>query len=313
MRLLATSVLALGACGGAAPAPAGPRLGPAIAAVIAAADEVREPWRCSGELEPPPPEQLASGWALVGRTLTRAGKSRELVIGVVADAGGADPATIAALGRVRAKVAHAHASLVLALGGMGTTEPELEATLGALAGTWPVVALPGDLEGVTAEVAAIAALRARGTIVLDGRLVRWIESSGVAIATIPGAGSAARLVAGADGCAWRADEVTALYGELAARPGLRIAATAEAPREIVAGEATGELALAPGPAIDLVVHAPTRPVPSPPRTGGRDGRRVALSPGTADAAPRVPPTRGPSAGLLVIRGERWSWQPVTGR
>jgi hypothetical protein len=175
-----------------------------------------------------------------------------------------------------------------------------------------VVAVPGDLEPVSAEVAAVAALRARGVLVLDGRGVRTIEGPGATIGVIPGAGSEARLVAGADGCAWTADDVSALYRELAALPGLRIAASAEAPRELAGGEPTGELALVPADAqpIDLLLHGPTRPAPTPERHGGRDGAHVGLSPGTADATTRLPQTPDPAGGLLVIRAGAWTWRPL---
>jgi hypothetical protein len=173
----------------------------------------------------------------------------------------------------------------------------------------PVIALPGDLESIPAETAALAALAARGIPVLDGRLVRWIELPDVTIGTVAGS---AQLVAGADGCSWHPADVRALYAELAARPGLRIAALAEAPREVVDGSPEGDAALGPEPttAIDLILHGPSHPAPSPTRVGGRDGARVALSPGTADASPRLPTSPVPSAGVLVIRGASWSWTPV---
>ena len=99
---------------------------------------------------------------------------------------------------------------MLALGGMGTTRAELEATLGALADKAPyaVVALPGDLEHAGALTAAIArAARRTGRLVLDGRLAQRIELPGATIATIAGAGAAGRLVAGDDGCLYRGDDV----------------------------------------------------------------------------------------------------------
>jgi hypothetical protein len=138
--------------------------------------------------------------------------------------------------------------------------------------------------------------------------VQWIETPGVAIATIPGAGAVERLVAGDDGCAWAAGDIERIYAELAGKPGVRIAATAEAPRELVAGEPIGELKQTA--TIDVVVHGPARPEPTPDKSGGRDGARASLSPGTADATARLPETRSPAAGLLTIRGNRWTWQPV---
>lgn len=305
----ASSLLVLacgGACGGAKqPTSAAANVAHAIAATLNAAEHTREPWRCVADDLP----ELAPGsvgkWQLTAHSLTHAA-TPQLVIGVIADAGGADPKTLAALGRMRAKLDEAQVELVLVLGGMGTTQSELEATLGVLAKpSSPVVALPGDLESVGAETAAIAALTAKGSPVVDGRLVRWIELPEVTIGTVAGAGTVLRLVAGGEGCAWRSEDVVELYKDLAARPGLRIAALAEAPRE----GSSGELELV-APSIDVVLHGPTQPAPSAAQAGGRDGAHVGLSPGTADATPRLPETRRPAAGLLTLRGTAWSWKPL---
>lgn len=300
------AIVLCAACGGGKPPQsAAPRVANALVAALTAAEQRHAPWRCVAEdLPEPAPGPVGKGWVIAGRSLQRTG-GKDLVIGVVADAGGSDPKTIAALGRLRAKLDEANADLVLALGGMGTTEHELEATLGVLAKPGsPVVALPGDLESVAAETAAIAAVNAKGAPVVDGRLVRWIELPDATIGTIAGAGSPLRLAA--DGCAWQPEDVLQLYQQLAAKPGLRIAAAAEAPRERHAGETS----LVPGPAIDLVVHGPTQPAPSPAQSGGRDGARATLSPGTSDATPRLPETRAPAAGVLAIHGASWSWKPL---
>ncbi|MEO8842402.1 MAG: hypothetical protein ABI591_00775 [Kofleriaceae bacterium] len=284
---------------------AAPSVAHAIAATLDAAGHSRTPWRCVAADLPELAPGSVGGWHVAVHSLTHAA-TPQLVIGVIADAGGADPKTLAALGRMRAKLDAAQVELVLVLGGMATTEPELEATLGVLAKpTSPVIALPGDLEAVGAETAAIAALTAKGNPVIDGRLVRWIELPEVTIGTVAGTGSVLRLAAGGEGCAWHAEDVVELYQELAARPGLRIAALAEAPRE----GSSGELDLA-APAIDLVLHGPTQPAPSAAQAGGRDGAHVGLSPGTAGATPRLPETRPPAAGLLTLRGTAWSWKPL---
>ena len=303
-----SALLACGGSHGHTP----PSLDKALVAAMGAADHVQTPWRCAAADGPKlAAEQLPNDWQTADHSLRHGAKS-ELSIGVVADAGGAAPQTLAALGRLRAQLDAAHVDLVVALGGMGGAQPALEATLGVLAdhAPWPVVALPGELESMSAQVAAITALRARHEVVLDGRLVRWIELPGITLGTVPGAGDLARLVAGTDGCAWQLADITGLYGELAARSGLRIAALAEAPRELVDGEATGEVELTPGQPIDLVLHGPTHPAPSPAQSGGRDGAHVALSPGTSDATTRLPETRKPSAGLLVIHGTAWTWRPL---
>ena len=144
----------------------------------------------------------------------------------------------------------------------------------------------------------------------DGRLVRWIELPGATIATLPGAGARERLVAGADGCQWRAEDVASVYTALTAKPGVRVVASSEAPRTNVAGEPAGELGLVPLQPIEVALSGPVKPAPSPARSGSRDGARAALSPGTADAMRRLPDAHTPSAGLLVIRAGVWTWRPI---
>ena len=174
---------------------------------------------------------------------------------------------------------------MLTLGGMGASQAELEATLGALAegAAWPIVALPGDLEPAGEQAAAIARLRAAGRAVIDGRLARRIELPGATIATIPGAGAAARLAAGAEGCGYRVADVAAALDELTKRDGLRILASAEAPRIEVGGEPAGELALTAGAdrPIDVALHGPTAETATPERTGRRDGAATPLTPGSS--------------------------------
>ncbi len=303
----------LAACGGGASSvPAGERVGAAITAALAAADHQRAPWRCGAPDGPNLVDETIKGWKLSGHTL-HAEATGDITIAAVADAGGAAPATIAALARIKTKLAKV--DLVIALGGMGTTQAELEATLGALAdkAAYPVVALPGDLENAGALALAIGAMRAKGQVVIDGRLAQRIELPGATIATIAGAGAVNRLVAGGDGCAYRADDVPAALADLTARKGLRILATAEAPRVTLDGEAAGELALSPGEGteVDLVLHGPLAVAPTKARTGARDADAIALSPGTVDAAPRLPgPARAPTAGMLSIHGGTWSWKPI---
>ncbi|MEO8703179.1 MAG: hypothetical protein ABI867_24245 [Kofleriaceae bacterium] len=308
------AVITVLACGGKpAPAPLGSRLAPALGAALRAADQARAPWRCMAADGPGAPEETlklgARTWKLAGHTLTLPGTGA-LTIGVLADAGGSAATTLAALGRLRAQLAEA--DLVISLGGMGATQAELEATLGALAETapWPLVAIPGDLEAVPLQIKAIAALRARGRVVIDGRLLRRIDLPGVTIAIAPGANAVERLVAGPEGCGYRATEVRAALAELSERAGVRILATAEPPRITVGGEAAGMLVLTPDKPIDIVLHGPVEAASSA-RTGTRDGSHVALTPGTSDATTRLPgPRRPASAGILTISGESWRWKPL---
>jgi hypothetical protein len=270
------------------------------------------PWRCAAADGPVLVDEKLGNWTLAGHAMKREGTGA-ITIGLIADAGGAAAPTLAALGRLRAKFADV--DLVIALGGMGANRAELEATLGAVAdrATWPTVVLPGDLEPVPDLIAAIAALRQKGMQVVDGRLAQRIELGGVMIATIPGAGDASRLVAGADGCAYRDTDVAAAFAEITAHTGIRIVASAEAPRISLHDEAAGTLALSPGATqeVDISLHGPVDVSASPARTGGRDGQAVPLTPGTSDATLRLPGARkATSAGLLTINGAAWRWRPI---
>lgn len=310
--------LVLAACGGGSnAAPAGAQIGPALSAALAAADQARAPWRCAAPDGPTAPDETieigTQSWKLAGHTLSRTSKASDIVIAAVADAGGSAPSTLAALGRLRAKLARA--DLVLVLGGMGTTQEELEATLGILGdkASFAIVAIPGDLEAMPALAAASKALRARGVLVLDGRIVQHIEAPGISIATIAGAAARGRLVAGDDGCSYRVADAAAALVALTAQPGIRIVASADAPRSVRAGEATGDLAVTVGAGheIDVALHGPVGPGASRARSGTRDGDAVQLTPGVVDATPRLPgPATAPTAGLLTVSGDGWSWKPV---
>jgi len=311
-------LLVLAACGSKSEAPKSPPIGNVLAAVLTAADATTAPWRCAATDTPPLVDaELTVGehtWKASGSALTRMGGAGAVVIGVIADAGGADSRTIAALGRLRAAFDAAKPTLVLTLGGMGATATELEGTLGTLCdrAPWPVVALPGDLEHESAQNGAIANLRKRGNVIVDGRQVRTIALPGATIGTVPGAGAAERLAAPTDGCAWTPADISAVFTSISAASGIRIVAMAEAPRRSVDGEAAGELALVPSTTqpIELVLHAPVQPTATSPTNGGRDGDGVLLSPGTSDAASRLPRTHRPTAGLLTIRGTSWAWRPL---
>jgi hypothetical protein len=165
-----------------------------------------------------------------------------------------------------------------------TTRAELDATFAALTdrATWPLVALPGDLEPVSDQVEAIAAARRRGTAVIDGRLVQRIELPAATIALVPGVSAASRLAAGADGCRYRAEDAAAAFADLTPRAGLRILASVEAPRPPGPGEPTGELAITAGAGqqIDIALHGPssgtTDDTATPARSGNRDGAAVSV-------------------------------------
>lgn len=319
-RALLAAALAAAACSDPSPPPSpATRIARALGAAVDTAHENRAPWRCAAPDGPALVEETlkagAHEWTLAAATMQRAARGDgSLAIGVIADAGGAAPRTLAALGALRRKFPEL--DLLVTLGGMGATQTELEATLGVLAdgAAWPLLALPGDLEPAGALSAAIAKLRARGAVVVDGRLARRVELPGVVIATVPGAGAAVRLMAGPDGCSYRTSDAITAFAELTARPEVRILASAEAPRIAAGGEPAGELALTAGATheVDIALHGPTTEAPTPERAGVRDGNAVALTPGSSDATTRLPgPRRAPSAGVLTIRGRAWRWKPIT--
>ena len=123
----AVAILALAcasACGSKKKATSASPAGKVLAALLHAADGARVPWRCAA-LDAPalPAEDLTLGpatWRVDGHSLKRTDPDDELVIGVVADAAGAAPRTIAALGRMRAALEAAKVDLVITLGGMGS-------------------------------------------------------------------------------------------------------------------------------------------------------------------------------------------------
>lgn len=302
----------LAACGGSSAPPASTRIGPALLAAIESAPAA--PWRCAAPTGPNLASETLGDWTLAGHVMKH-GKGGAITIGVIADAAGAAAPTIAALGRMRTKLEDA--DLVIALGGMGASREELESTLSVLADEKrPLVVLPGDLEPVGELAATITALRAKNLLVVDGRLAQRIEFPDALIATIAGASDTSRLVAGAQGCAYRGEDVGAAFADLTAFKGLRILASAEPPRITLNGEPAGELALVPGATqeIDISLHGPVDLAASPARTGGRDGAAVPLSPGTADAVARLPgPRKSTSAGLLTMTGSAWKWRPIADR
>jgi hypothetical protein len=66
-----------------------------------------------------------------------------------------------------------------------------------------------------------------------------------------------------------------------------------------------------GQQIDIALHGTARDAPTPAKRGNRDGAAVSLSPGSSDATPRLPgPRRAPSAGVLTLHGNAWTWSPI---
>ncbi len=311
--ILALAIFA--ACGSGAPGgESGRAAAQAVLAGVATAAQTKAPWRCAHA----PIERLALPPG-----------DGAIAIGVVADARGASDDTLASLAAIHASFAQAHVRLVLADGGMGTTQPELERTLGAIVDpAWTVVAIPGATESVPALRGAIASLKQKGAAIADGSAARAIDLGGVDVAIAPGVAFASELAAGADGCTRdRADldaAVASLGGSgVRSKPAVRILVSATAPRTRTAsdlapgGVHAGELDLAAALAnapIDLVVHPQ---VGAPSAAGSISANppwpRATVAAGIADARPRfddrgarLPP------GALVIVSDRSGirWQPV---
>jgi hypothetical protein len=303
----------LAACGGgssSSSSSAGSRVAPALVAALEAAAQTKAPWRCAAaDGAEASAETLTVGkraWKVGGHAMELDGEGA-IDIGVIADAGG----SVAALGRLRDAIGGV--DLMIALGGMGATQAEIEAVLTALApDKAAVLAIPGDLEPAQAHGAAVAALRAKRLPVVDARLVHRVAVPGADLAILAGAGSELRLAAGADGCGYREHDAKVAFADLAKAAGLRILVSPEGPRRVVEGDATGELALVPpADSVDLVLHGPAADAPvSPARNGKRDGEGVALTPGTSDAGPRLPVHRPATAGILSISGKGWAWRPI---
>ena len=341
--------------GGPAPAPeVGHALADGVATAVAASARLAAPFRCA-ELSPSPtpgpdpkPNQSptpgtdtstststitgTTTMTVAGRSLAvegaiahlgaapKAPRDTTVVLGVVADARGATEATLAQIAAGRAAFAAEKVELVVSLGGLGTTEPELTAVLRALTdgAAWPVIAIPGDREAIPAHRAAVAALAAAGTPVLDGSRVRLVDLDGALVATFPGAEHPSRLLAGDDGCVHAAADATALAALLGAHTGLRIWAGHAPPRQggdsagdrSLGGVHVGELSLAsalPAARAHVVLHGLVDQAALGPATG-----LVRLTPdatvpfvlgaGPLEAMP-IPGPRGAAAGggALVVR------------
>jgi hypothetical protein len=304
--------LAIG-CGGSSHGDAsGKAAALGLRAGLAAAAHARSPWRC------------ARGIAATQVIAPHADGS--VRIGVVADARGATPATLAALAAIRDEFTRAGVDVVVTAGGMATSDADLGQALDALAGAWPVIAVPGDREAVPALRRAVAASNGR---VVDGSAAVFVIG-GLALATIGGAPAAARLAAGAEGCTRDRADLDAVLGRLRAatpsghRPA-RVLIAATAPRghgddasdRSRDGVHVGELDLAGGlvdQPIDLVVHPEVTdgPVAGHVALGAAPAAR-AIPAGVAAAAARYDRAgqpRRPTATLLTLDGDQLRWQPV---
>jgi hypothetical protein len=216
---------------------AGRGLAAGLDSALNKAATLREPYRCAAL----PTGAATASFEVAGRrfglrgyTLTASRAKRggdRLILGVLGDARGGDGATMKQLETALARFERRGVELIITVGGMGTTRAELVRVLGAIGrgGRWPVIALPGDRESLPAHRAAIAAIGKPWLV--DGSRARIIEIDGVVIGTFPGVGYAARLQAGADGCAHGGAEARALAAIMAGREGVKVWASYAPPRQ----------------------------------------------------------------------------------
>ncbi|HTJ42542.1 MAG TPA: hypothetical protein VL463_10640 [Kofleriaceae bacterium] len=271
-----------------------------IAGVQAAAKE-RAPFRCARAIGAP----------------VALAHDVPIVIGVIADARGDDRA----LAALHAKLLALHAQLVFADGGMGTSQVELERTLGAIADpSWSTVAIAGARESVPDLRKAIASLDAKN--VIDARA---IDLGAVKIVTLPGETSASRLAAGADGCTRDARDIEAALAvfpggaQVRSKPVPRILISATAPRSdggddlapggIHAGELDLAAALAKAP-FELIVHPQ---IGAPTSSGKADHDNAAIAAGIAAAAPRYDDAGralAPSGVVVTVDRSGIRWQAI---
>jgi hypothetical protein len=212
------------------------------AALDRAALEVA-PWRCATLAPVTTAGELTAGgrtWRRQQRTLTSAGAS--LTVAAVADARGAtDPAW-------RAALRGAQVDLVVAVGGMGTTEAELTASLGALTDpAWLTVAIPGTAEAWPAHRAAVAALAGGGAAIVDGSDLRLLDGGAAVLATLPGAAYPERLAAASDGCVYDGADAAAIVAARALAETAALLARDRAPRAAPAAGLVGGARRRSGP------------------------------------------------------------------
>ncbi len=163
----------------------------AVALATARMTGWRRPIRCLRDAAAAVPDVVVAGnrtFHRDGARLVGGNRDGRVKLGVVADARGADAATLANLAWARKKLAAEKVDAVLVLGGMGGTKDELAQTLGALANDapWMVVAQAGERESVPALAGAIAGLAAEQAPIVDGAAARIVVIDGVAIGFLPG-------------------------------------------------------------------------------------------------------------------------------
>lgn len=169
---------------------------------------------------PKPQAPWSCGAVHEGAKVTRPELAKEalasgapIVIGVVADTREALPATLGNLERFAGVFRKRHVALVVALGGLESTESGIASVLEALKGAGaPVFALPGDREPEAVFHAGVARAKREGLDVTDLANVRAVAGAGLALLSLPGYRWPHYLTAGDLGCRYDARDVAALAG-----------------------------------------------------------------------------------------------------
>jgi hypothetical protein len=290
--------------------------GAAVLAALDAATGAKRPWRCARV-----DEVVFPSLAVETRAAPR--------LAFVAEARGAGEATAPVLEAVRKALDAAPVDVVIALGGMGETEDEIARALTPLArgAPWLTVAIPGDRESIPGHRAAIEALAAGGSRIVDGSQVRILDLGAALVATLPGAPSAGRLAAGAEGCVHADNDVVETLIEVSAlatpkKKGARarpvLLATQRAPRGatdlapggVHAGDVGLARLLADRP-VGLVVHGALDDASSRAGTA-KPAPGLGVAVGALDATPRYRTggARVAPSFLLVTVGADLAWKPV---
>jgi len=210
-----------------------------IARAVEASEEVAVPFPCA-TLDAPSASEVELGEVgerkatRLGQTVRFTGKrgDQSLAVGLIADARGTAPETIASLGRLRAQLSDAGAEIIVLLGGMGQHEDELVTHIQLLIqdATWPVLVVPGDREEIPALRKAITRVGGDGGQVLDGSRVRFVVMDGAVLATLPGVASPERLFSRSLGCVYERADIDELASRLGAFEETRVWLSYSPPR-----------------------------------------------------------------------------------
>ena len=242
-----------------------------------------------------------------------------MTIGVVADARGSRDH----LQTIRAGFVERGVELVVSLGGMGRERADIEAALSALAGSWYLLALPGDRESFPAHRQAVVALTSRH--VLDGSKVRRIRIGQLlTLLTLPGAPDVAHLLAADQGCLFTGRDSAALTDLARSTDGPhRLLVSHTPPRQSgprasdrsASGIHIGDRDLADAVAAlqsSLVVHGlvPPRALAARGSHALSPSDRLYLGAGAADGLPDLAGHSGsvPLALVIEIETGRVTWQ-----